>query len=352
MVRTKDSWQRFCFLARGAVAVVSVMAGGMGPGVVQRCQRDGIRLAHYPFHGLQVTQGDIAQQQNSRTERHPFLYSASQLAQAGHHLTQELPAMACFVLALRQQPLLPRMEELLTANGLVSLLTLSALEIVLGIDNIIFISIVTNRLPGHQQGKARSIGLTLALVARVMLLFGISWIVGLKADLFQIGSMGFSGRDLILLAGGLFLVYKTLQEIVHKVRALPDTDPKMPGSGKAKYNSIIWQIVLIDIVFSFDSILTAVGLVSNVYMMIAAVVIAMGIMLAFSAPIAKFVNLNPTIKMLALVFLVVIGALLIAESMDLHINKAYVYVAMAFSLSVELLNLQMRKNQRLRRAEG
>jgi len=240
------------------------------------------------------------------------------------------------------------MDEIFTANGLVSLLTLTLLEIVLGIDNIIFISIVTNKLPGRQQGKARTIGLSLALGARVVLLFTISWIIGLKEDLFHIGSFGFSGRDLILLGGGIFLVYKTVQEIYHKVMAVPDHDPKMPGSAASKFNSIIWQIVLIDIVFSFDSILTAVGLVSNVYMMIFAVVIAMGIMLAFSANIAKFVNMNPTVKMLALVFLVAIGALLVLESLDVHVNKAYVYVAMAFSLSVELLNLQMRRNQRKR----
>lgn len=238
------------------------------------------------------------------------------------------------------------MEEIFTVDGLISLLTLSALEIVLGIDNIIFISIITNRLPRHLQARGRSIGLTLALVARVALLFGISWIVSLRNDLFTLGSFGFSGRDLILLAGGLFLVYKTIDEIAEKIRARPEEDPKLPGNAQAKFNSIIWQIVVIDIVFSFDSILTAVGLVQNVYMMIAAVVIAMIIMLAFSGPIAKFVNMNPTIKMLALVFLVAIGVLLVAESFDIHVNKAYVYVAMAFSLMVELLNLQMRKNQR------
>lgn len=244
------------------------------------------------------------------------------------------------------------MEEIFTASGLVSLLTLSLLEIVLGIDNIIFISIVTNKLPGHLQARGRTIGLSLALGARVVLLFTISWIIGLKEDLFTIMDMGFSGRDIILMGGGVFLVYKTVQEVIHKVRALPDADPKMPGSNKAKFNSIIWQIVLIDIVFSFDSILTAVGLVSNVYMMILAVIIAMGVMLAFSSSIAKFVNMNPTVKMLALVFLVAIGALLILESLDVHVNKAYVYVAMAFSLAVELLNLQMRRNQRRRREVG
>lgn len=244
------------------------------------------------------------------------------------------------------------MLELLSLDGLISLLTLTALEVVLGIDNIIFISIVTNRLPITLQRRARTIGLSLALIARVCLLFGITWIIGLKADLFTVASIGISGRDLILFSGGLFLVYKTLTEIYEKIQANPEEDPKLPGNAKSKFNSVIWEIVLIDIIFSFDSILTAVGLVSNVMMMITAVIIAMGIMLAFSAPIAKFVNSNPTIKMLALVFLIGIGVLLILESLEIHIDKTYVYIGMAFSLIVELLNLQMRRNQRLNKEKA
>jgi len=237
------------------------------------------------------------------------------------------------------------MQEILSLDGLISLLTLTALEVVLGIDNIIFISIVTNRLPITLQRRARTIGLFLALIARVSLLFGITWIIGLKADLFHISSVGVSGRDLILFAGGIFLVYKTAIEIYEKVQANPEEDPKLPGNAQSKFNSIIWEIVLIDIIFSFDSILTAVGLVSNVFLMVTAVVIAMGIMLAFSAPIAKFVNSNPTVKMLALVFLIGIGILLMLEALEVHIDKTYVYIGMVFSLMVELLNLQMRRNQ-------
>ncbi len=244
------------------------------------------------------------------------------------------------------------MQEVLSVDGLISLLTLTALEIILGIDNIIFISIVTNRLPLALQNRARTIGLTLALVARIGLLFGITWIIGLKEDLFTIAGIGLSGRDLILFSGGIFLVYKTAIEIYEKVMARPEEDPKLPKNAQSKFNAIIWEIVIIDIVFSFDSILTAVGLVSNVLMMITAVIIAMGIMLVFSGPIAKFVNMNPTIKMLALVFLVAIGVLLIVESLEFHVNKAYVYIAMAFSLVVELLNLQMRRNMRLNKEKS
>ena len=230
----------------------------------------------------------------------------------------------------------------------VSLLTLTFMEIVLGIDNIIFISIVVNRLPASEQARGRTIGLLLALVFRIGLLLSISWIVGLRASLFDINlpwqdvPFGVTGRDLILLAGGLFLIYKSTTEIHNKLQGEEEQED---GSGpvRATMASIIFQIIIIDIVFSFDSILTAVGLVDNVLVMIAAVVLAMGVMLAFSNAVAGFVNNNPTIKMLALSFLIMIGFMLVMEAAHKEVEKGYLYFAMAFSLTVELLNLRLRK---------
>ncbi|MBF9236357.1 TerC family protein [Hymenobacter sp. BT683] len=230
----------------------------------------------------------------------------------------------------------------------VSLLTLTFMEVVLGIDNIIFISIVVNRLPASEQARGRTIGLLLALVFRVGLLLSISWIVGLRASLFEIvlpwqdQPFGVAGRDLILLAGGLFLIYKSTTEIHNKLQGEEEHE-NGAGGARATMASIILQIIIIDIVFSFDSILTAVGLVDNVLVMIAAVVVAMGIMLAFSGIIAGFVNNNPTIKMLALSFLIMIGFMLVMEAAHKEVEKGYLYFAMAFSLTVELLNLRLRK---------
>ena len=229
----------------------------------------------------------------------------------------------------------------------VSLLTLTFMEIVLGIDNIIFISIVVNRLPREQQARGRTIGLLLALLFRIGLLLSISWIVSLRTPLFTINipnmvsNFGVTGRDLILLAGGLFLIYKSTTEIHFKLQG-EEEEEGMNGGG-ASMMSIILQIMVIDIVFSFDSILTAVGLVDNVLVMIAAVIFAMGIMLAFSGVVANFVNDNPTIKMLALSFLIMIGFMLVMEAAHKDIEKGYLYFAMAFSLTVELLNLRLRK---------
>ena len=229
----------------------------------------------------------------------------------------------------------------------VSLLTLTFMEIVLGIDNIIFISIVVNRLPREQQARGRTIGLLLALLFRIGLLLSISWIVSLRTPLFTINipnmvsNFGVTGRDLILLAGGLFLIYKSTTEIHFKLQG-EEEEEGMNGGG-ASMMSIILQIMVIDIVFSFDSILTAVGLVDNVLVMIAAVIFAMGIMLAFSGMVANFVNDNPTIKMLALSFLIMIGFMLVMEAAHKDIEKGYLYFAMAFSLTVELLNLRLRK---------
>jgi predicted tellurium resistance membrane protein TerC len=234
------------------------------------------------------------------------------------------------------------MEEAAIGSILLSVLTLSALEIVLGIDNIIFISIIAEKLPFNQRDKARKTGLILALFARVILLSSISFIIGMKEDLFSIGNIGISGRDLILVSGGIFLIYKTGKEIWEKISE-SNHEFSVKSSGKETYGNIIFQIVLIDIVFSFDSILTAVGLVDNIYIMITAVFLSMGVMWFFSGTIADFVAKYPGIKMLALFFLVAIGVLLVVEGFEFHVEKSYVYFAMGFSLVVELLNIQARK---------
>lgn len=233
-------------------------------------------------------------------------------------------------------------NELLSIASLISLLTLTILEVVLGIDNIIFISIIANRLPREDQGKARSIGLMLALVMRVLLLFSISWIVGLKDALFYISDFGVTGRDIILFSGGVFLLYKTTIELHNKVQGYEEEEMSIKNSG---FRAIVFQIVLIDIVFSFDSILTAVGLVNNLLIMIIAVVIAMLIMIKFSEKVSDFINLNPTIKVLALSFLLMIGTVLLLESLHQHVDKKVIYIAIGFSLSVEMLNIRMRRKK-------
>jgi predicted tellurium resistance membrane protein TerC len=214
--------------------------------------------------------------------------------------------------------------------------------VLLLIDKIIFISIIAEKLPAEQRDKARKTGLILALFARVILLSSISFIIGMKDDLFSIGTIGVSGRDLILISGGIFLIYKTGKEIWEKISD-DNHEFSVKSSGKETYGNIIFQIVLIDIVFSFDSILTAVGLVDNIYIMIAAVFLSMGVMWFFSGTIADFVHKYPGIKMLALFFLVAIGVLLVVEGFEFHVEKSYVYFAMGFSLVVELLNIQARK---------
>ena len=229
----------------------------------------------------------------------------------------------------------------------VSLLTLTFMEIVLGIDNIIFISIVVNRLPRVDQGRGRTIGLLLALLFRIGLLLSISWIVGLKTPLFYLnlpylgGNFGVAGRDIILLLGGLFLIAKSTTEIHTKLQG--EDEDVLAAGPPISMTKVIVQIILIDIVFSFDSILTAVGLVDNVLVMILAVILAMGVMLAFSGYVADFVNDNPTIKMLALSFLIMIGVMLVMEAAHQEIQKGYLYFAMAFSLGVEVLNMRLRK---------
>jgi len=218
--------------------------------------------------------------------------------------------------------------------------TLTALELVLGIDNIIFISILVDKLPLAQREFARRIGLFMAMFMRIGLLLVLAWIVGLVKPLFVVFGQEISGRDLILILGGLFLIWKSTSE-VHQ--SLEGEHEHKQSTAKATFASVILQIMLIDLVFSLDSIITAVGMVDRIEIMIAAVVASVGLMMLFAAPIGRFVSNHPTIKMLALSFLVVVGVVLVAEGFEHHVPKGYVYFAMAFSLSVEMLNIRMRK---------
>lgn len=247
-------------------------------------------------------------------------------------------------------------SALFTLLGLTQLLSLTIMEIVLGIDNVIFISILTGKLPRKDQGKARTMGLSLALIFRIGLLFGISLIISLKAPLFSLEDLGFdydyslSGRDLILLFGGLFLTYKSVGEIMERFH--DETEEEEEEQKTMSLPAAIAQIVVLDIVFSIDSILTAVGMVSNVYIMIGAVIIALMIMLSFSGTISDFVNNNPTIKMLALGFLVLVGFKLIVEGIhppNFHFESGYLYVAIAFSMVVETLNMLAKKAEEKRK---
>ncbi len=231
----------------------------------------------------------------------------------------------------------------MTTEMLIALLTLTFLEIVLGIDNIIFISIVTNRLPQEEQKRARLIGLSLAMIFRVVLLLGITWLIGFSAPLFAVAGIEFSGRDLILFAGGLFLLAKSTMEIHHKVEGVADR----PGieAKKASLASTLVQIVLLDLVFSFDSILTAVGLTNNIPVMIAAVIISILVMMLFAGKISDFINKHPSLQILALSFLILIGFMLTIEAFDQHVPKGYIYFAVFFSMMVEILNMRLRKKQ-------
>ncbi len=233
------------------------------------------------------------------------------------------------------------MELLADPQIWASLLTLTVLEIVLGIDNIIFISIVSSRLPLSQQGKARSIGLMLALVMRVILLSMIVWISKLTATLFVVLGQEISWRDIILIGGGLFLLVKGTMEIHHSVEGPGEED--LSAKKKVTFGSVLTQIVLLDIVFSLDSVITAIGMADNLHVMIAAVVIAMAIMLFAAKPVSDFVNAHPTVKMLALSFLLLVGMALIADGFEVHIPRGYLYFAVAFSLGVEVLNLWSKK---------
>ncbi len=232
------------------------------------------------------------------------------------------------------------MESLLSADGLISFASLVLMEIVLGVDNIIFISIITGRLPAHQQERARAVGIGLALLIRIALLFAITWLIAANDPLFTIFNIGFTLRDLILIAGGLFLIYKSTTEVHQKLEGHEEE-----GGGKTSltFSAAIFQIILLDIVFSFDSILTAIGLVESVLIMVLAVVIAMVVMLLSATRISNFIHKHPTIKMLALSFLLMIGVLLILDGFHRHVPKGYVYFAIFFSLGVEVLNIKVRK---------
>ena len=231
------------------------------------------------------------------------------------------------------------MEWLTNPDIWIALFTLTALEIVLGIDNIVFISILAGKLPKGQQARARTLGLALAMFTRVGLLFSLSWIIRLTAPLFTVLGQEISGRDLILIGGGLFLIGKSTHEIHGK---LEGEEGERTSKAAAHFGSIIVQILLLDIVFSLDSVITAVGMVDQLAVMVAAVVIAIGVMLVASGPISAFVEQHPTVKMLALSFLLLIGVSLLAEGFDQHIPKGYIYFAMGFSVLVEALNLWAR----------
>jgi len=224
----------------------------------------------------------------------------------------------------------------------ISLLTLTVLEIVLGIDNIVFISILAAKLPPDRQARARTIGLMLALITRVLLLASIFWLTKLTADLFHVFGNGISGKDLVLILGGLFLIWKS----VHEIHGNMEGEQHGEGHGVARaavtFTSVIVQIILIDIVFSLDSVITAVGMAQQIGVMIAAVVLAMGVMLIAVGPISDFVDRHPTVKMLALSFLLLIGVVLVADGLGQHIPKGYIYFAMAFSVGVEMLNIRVR----------
>ncbi len=233
------------------------------------------------------------------------------------------------------------MIELLTdPQAWIALLTLTALELVLGIDNIIFISILVDKLPVEKRELARKIGLFMAMFMRIGLLLVLSWIVGLTAPLFTLLQNEFTGRDLILVAGGLFLLWKSAGEI-HQL--LEGTEGSHSASVPATFSAVIVQIMIIDLVFSLDSIITAVGMVDEVAIMIAAVIASVGLMMVFASSIGRFVSEHPTIKMLALSFLIVVGVVLIADGFEHHVPKGYVYFAMAFSVAVEMLNIRVRR---------
>ena len=237
------------------------------------------------------------------------------------------------------------MEFLADPQVWISLLTLTALEIVLGIDNVIFISILASKLPAEEQGKARKLGLMLALVTRILLLMSLTWIMGLTKPLFTLPLLNeeISGRDLVLLLGGLFLIWKSVREVHEKLEAEDGHVTK--NLKRVSFAAVIVQILLLDIVFSLDSVITAVGMANQLWVMVTAVIVAIGVMLAAAESISNFVNRHPTLKMLALSFLILIGVMLVAEGLDQHIPKGYIYFSMAFAFGVEMLNLRMRARQ-------
>ncbi len=232
------------------------------------------------------------------------------------------------------------MTGLFTTENLVALLTLTVLEVVLGIDNLVFLSILTGKLPEHERPRARRLGLALAMLMRIGLLFAITWVMRLVEPWFHVAGKPISGRDLILLLGGLFLIAKATWEIHDKLEGEEHVSGR---KAQAAFGAVIVQIMLLDIVFSLDSVITAVGMAKHIEVMVAAVVVAVGAMLVFAGAVSGFVERHPTIKMLALSFLILIGVMLVADGFGKHVEKGYVYFAMAFSLGVELLNMRLRK---------
>ena len=234
------------------------------------------------------------------------------------------------------------MEWLSNPDVWIAFVTLAALEIVLGIDNIIFISILTGRLPANEQARARRIGLGLAMFMRIALVFSLAWLMRLTAPLMTIAGNELSGRDLILLLGGLFLMYKSVKEIHAKVE---DASQPEGNVRKAKFAAVIAQILVVDLVFSLDSVITAVGMVDDIRVMVAAIVASVAVMMWAAAPISNFVQKHPAVKVLALAFLIMIGMSLIGEGLDFHIPKGYIYFAMAFSVAVEAINIRIHSRQ-------
>jgi predicted tellurium resistance membrane protein TerC len=232
------------------------------------------------------------------------------------------------------------MDNLFSIHSIIPFLTLCALELVLGIDNIIFISIISDRLPAHQRRNARTIGLSLAIITRLILLLSLSWMMSLTEPLFTVFTQGISGRDIILILGGLFLIAKSTHEIHQKLESTEEDNVKQTTSN---FSFILIQILLLDIVFSLDSVITAIGMVNEIPIMVAAIIVSTLIMIFASHFIAEFVDRHPTVKLLALSFLVLIGVALLAEGFDTHIPKGYIYFSMTYALIVEVLNIRLRK---------
>jgi predicted tellurium resistance membrane protein TerC len=236
------------------------------------------------------------------------------------------------------------LEWVFLPEAWLALLTLTALEIVLGIDNIIFISILVGRLPEHQRQRARMQGLALAMVTRILLLLSLTWVMRLTDPIFTLFEQAISGRDIILILGGLFLLYKSSQEMWENLEG-PEEEQTTEVKVVSSYAALLGQIAIVDIIFSLDSVITAVGMAEHVPVMVLAIIIAVGVMMFSAKAIGEFVDRHPSIKMLALSFLVLVGVALIGEGLDMHIPKGYIYFAMAFSLAVEIMNIQMRKKR-------
>jgi len=243
-------------------------------------------------------------------------------------------------------------HALFSAEGLVSLVSLTVMEIVLGIDNVLLVAILSQKVKAAHRGRVRRLGIGLALILRIALLFTLTWIMGMTRPLFTVLGNSFSGRDLVLLAGGLFLMYKATTELYERIERSPDEDETLEASRKpAGSVATVFQILALDVVFSLDSVITAVGMARALVVMMAAMIIAVAVMLAFAGVVAEFVNRHPSMKILALAFLLLIGVLLTADAFGHHINRGYVYFAMAFSLIVELMNMRFRKKARRKRSQ-